>query len=75
MPQTLVRTSMALNVDDCEIQAASALQQMKGFPTLNNRFPPVIGPPRTILPLSVSILMFFFSSFYGDSEWIEDEKD
>ena len=63
MPQTLVRTSTALNVDDCEIQAASALQQMKGVPSLTtastitsshattNGLPPVIGPPSIAFPI------------------------
>ena len=71
MPQTLVRTSTALNVDDCEIQAASALQQMKGVPSLTtastitssnattNGLPPVIGPPSISLPTVIMFLIMF----------------
>jgi len=43
MPQRLARATRQININDCEMEAVSVLQQMKVVS--NDVLPPVIGPP------------------------------
>lgn len=70
MPQTLMRPSATLMANECEIQAASALRQMKEFSTMSSH-PSFSDRPSGFLFLSKANLSLYSTHEQRKTRWLK----